>query len=511
MQKMTNFFKKYHKWLGIVITLFLLLFSISGIILNHRELFSEIDVNRKLLPKEYDYKNWNNAAVKGTLKIDNNNILIYGNIGIWKTDSTFSNFTDFNSGFPKGIDNRKICKLFKNSQGHLFAGTFFGLFRYNLKEQSWNKIIIPTHNQRITDISEKDGRLLILTRSFLLETKDYKNFDVLTLPQPENYDNKIGLFKTLWVIHSGEIYGEIGKLLVDLIGLIFMFLTITGLIFFINKIKIKKRKKKQKSATSLKKTNKWNIKWHNKIGWITVVFLIITTITGMFLRPPLLIAIADSKVGKIPYTELDSPNPWFDKLRRIIFDKEKERFIIATLDGVYYSDDEFKSKLKEYKIQPPASVMGINVFHKIDTNKYLVGSFEGLFEWQAETGKTIDHITKEIYEKPEIKGPPIGKYLVTGMSNDFKNTEIYFTYNLGAISEKKDIKFIKMPKKIEDQPISLWNIALEIHTARFFSFAIGSSYILIVPLSGIIILFILISGFVVWYKKYKKNNTEIKN
>jgi len=101
------FLKKYHKWLGLILTVFILFASVSGIILNHRKALSGIDVRRTLLPKEYHYHNWNNAAVKGTEKINNDSVLIYGNIGIWLTDSSFSKFSDFNKGFPKGIDNRK--------------------------------------------------------------------------------------------------------------------------------------------------------------------------------------------------------------------------------------------------------------------------------------------------------------------------------------------------------------------------------------------------------------------
>ena len=503
---MINFFRKYHKWIGVIITIFILFFSISGIILNHRELFSGIDVNRNILPKEYAYNNWNNAAVKSTLKLDENSILIYGNIGVWKTDSTFQKFNDFNAGLPKGIDNRKICKLYKDSKGDLFAGTFFGLFEYDFKNEIWEKIDLPVHNQRITDILEKDGNLLVMTRSYLLKITESKKIETFTLPQPENYDNKVGLFKTLWVIHSGEIYGDTGKLIVDIVGLIFIFLTITGLIFFVNKYLIKRRRKKNKDNTQLKKSNKWNLKWHNKIGWITIVFLFITTITGMFLRPPLLIPIANAKVSKIPYTELDSPNPWFDKLRRIIYDDENKRFVIATLDGIYYSDDNLQSKLKKYKVQPPASIMGVNVFERIDTRTYLVGSFAGLFEWNSETGKIIDYITHEKYKKPKSKGSPIGEFLITGMSKNFKADEVYFTFNKGAIAKSKVSNFVEMPEFIQDQPISLWNLALEFHTARIYTSMLGGFYILIVPFTGLFILFVLISGFVVWYKNHRKKD-----
>jgi hypothetical protein len=506
---MIKFFKKYHKWLGIIATLFILFFSVSGIILNHRELFSGIEISRNILPDKYSYVNWNNAAVKGTLKIDSNNILIYGNIGIWKTDTLFSKFLDFNKGFPKGIDNRKICKLFKSSNGNLFAGSFFGLYQYDFQNQIWYKIEIPVHNKRITDILEIDGKLYVLTRDFLLKTKDNNSFEVITLPEPKNYDNKIGLFKTLWVIHSGEIYGEMGKLIVDAIGIIFAFLSITGLIIFINTYSI--RRKRKKGNTFLKKTNKWNLKWHNKIGWLTLVILVITTITGMFLRPPLLISIANSKVSKIPYTELDSPNPWFDKLRRLIYDEEKQRFLLATLDGFYYSDDDFKTKLIKYDTQPPASIMGVNTFEKIGKNNYLIGSFEGLFEWNPENGIIIDHIENNPYITPEIPGSPIGKYLITGISMDYKDTEVYFTFNKGALTRNTNATFVTMPLIIQQQPMSLWNLMLEVHTARIYEPIFGGLYILIIPLMGLIILFILISGFVVWYKKHRKSKLHIVN
>lgn len=501
---MIKFFKKYHKWLGIIVTLFILFFSVSGIILNHRELFSSIDISRNILPDDYSYDNWNNAAIKGTLKIDTNKILIYGNIGVWQTDTSFSKFSDFNKGFPKGIDNRKICKLFKSSNGNLYAGTFFGLYKYNFDNKKWNKIKIPVHNKRITDIIEVNRKLFILTRDFLLKIKDNNGFEVITLPKPENYEDNISLFKTLWVIHSGEIYGEMGKLIVDAIGIIFIFLAITGLIIFINTYSIRRKRKNKKDYTSLKKINKWNLKWHNKIGWVTLVFLIITTITGMFLRPPLLISIANSKVSKIPYTELDNPNPWQDKLRRIVYDEQKQRYIIATLDGVFYSDNDFKSPFKKYDTQPPASIMGVNVFKKIGENNYLIGSFEGLFEWNPENGIIIDHIENKPYIKPETQGAPIGKYLITGISTDYKDTEVYFTFNEGALTKNKNATFVAMPLIIRQQPMSLWNFMLEVHTARIYEPIIGGFYILIVPLIGLFILFVLISGFVVWYKKHRK-------
>lgn len=497
---MIKFFRKYHKWLGVIFALIILSYVFSGIILNHREGLSFIDVNRKLLPKEYRYVNWNNAAVKSTLKISTDSILVYGNIGIWLTDSTFSGFKNFSAGIPKGIDNRKTFQMFRTSGAKLLAGTFSGLYRYDSLADHWSSVNLPVKQKVIVDITQKQDTILVLTRSFLLKSVDLKTFFVVQLPPPENYDNKAGLFKTMWVIHSGEIYGTAGKIIVDFAGLVFAFLTISGFIVFVNKILLK-RNRSSEVKVKLKRSNRWNIKWHNKFGWITLAILLLNTTTGMFLRPPLLAFIGNARVGKIPYTELATPNPWFDQLRRIYYDRDEDRFIVITMDGFYYSDDNFNTELKPFRYQPPASIMGVTVFEKTDTNTFLVGSFEGLFEWNSETGKVYDYIKKQQYTATPRNSRPIGEFLVSGFTRDYKNQEYFFDYNSGAVNINGTDSFAPLPQDvIKEAPISLWNVALEIHTGRIYQSLIGDFYVLIVPLTGLFVLFILISGFIVWLK-----------
>lgn len=502
---MIKFFRKYHKWLGVIFALIILTYVFSGIILNHRETLSFIDVNRKLLPKEYRYQNWNNAAVKSTLIIAPDSILVYGNIGIWLTDSSYTDFKKFSSGFPKGIDNRKVFQLIRTKGNKLLAGTFSGLYTFNYKEDKWIPVSLPVREKSIVDIIQKQDTIFVLTRSSLLKSTDLLNFRVSQLPPPENYDNKTGLFKTLWVIHSGEIYGIAGKTIVDFAGLVFAFLTITGFIVFVNRIILKKNRKPAEAKVKLRNSNRWNIKWHNKFGWITLAILLLNTTTGMFLRPPLLAFIGNSRVGKIPFTELAAPNPWFDQLRRIYYDQDLHRFIVVTMDGFYYSDDNFKTELKQFSYQPPASIMGVTVFEKIDSHKYLVGSFEGLFTWDPRTGEVIDYIKKQPYSAPSHNGRPTGDFLVSGFTRDIKNQEYYFDYDQGAVSINSLQKFAALPENvISDAPMSLWNVALEIHTGRIYQSVIGDFYVLVVPFTGLFVLFILISGFIVWLKTRKK-------
>lgn len=501
---MYKFFKGAHKWVGIVIALLIIIFSLSGVILNHRQIFSSVDLNRSILPKEYQYKNWNNAAVRATVKLGSNNFLTYGNIGIWQTDSTFSKFTDFNAGFSTGVDNRKIFKVLSTPKV-LLAGTLFGLYEFKHNKKQWLKIPLPVHEENVVDILQKGDSIFVMTRSNLLVTTNLKHFEIIKLPQPENYDNKVGLFKTLWVIHSGEIYGALGKLLVDLVALIFIVLSIGGVILFFSKKGLKRNKGDKTKCDKLRRTHKWNLKWHNRIGWIVGLFLFITTLTGMFLRPPLLIAIANARVAKIPFTELDTPNPWFDVLRRVIYIPEEKIFIISTSDGFYWFDKDFKMEARLFDFQPPASVMGVTVLEQLNEDNLMVGSFEGLFSWNYKTGEVFDLIKKQPYVRPQKKGPPVGDYKISGYSADYKGQQIAFEYQHGAINILGGSEFTPMPQNIiEKAPLSLWNFALEVHTGRIYGVGLGMFYILVVPFGGILMLLTLVSGIVIWFKYHFK-------
>jgi len=499
--------KKYHKWPSLVLSLFVLIFAVSGIVLNHRSLFSSIDVPRKYLLDDYQYNNWNNAAVKSAIKISPDSVLMYGNIGIWLSDSSFSTINDFNHGFPDGIDNRKIFKLHYTEKGNLYAGTLFGLFYYDLKAKAWQKIEIPVHDKRVVDIIEKNDSVFVLTRSFLLSTKDNPQsllFKKYILPPPENYKNNEGLFKTLWVIHSGEIGGYFGKLFVDFIGLVFAFLTISGLIYWLFPKWIHKRKRKEKLVRSIVTVNRFSLKWHNKVGVWIVIFLVITTITGMFLRPPLLITIANAQIGKIPYTIPDSPNPWFDKLRRILYDDQNDRFLVGTNRGIYLASDDLKSELKYINPQPPISVMGINVFESMENGNFLVGSFNGLFLWNPDYRMLSDVINPRANVQVNQGDPPLSSNMTAGYI-DLGSQQFVFDYNRGVESINRFQKFPKMPDKIvEASPMSLWNLALEFHTGRYYSFMFGKLYILFIPIFGFSMLLILVTGVWLWWKIYRK-------
>ena len=516
-----RFFRKIHKWPAIIIAFFAILFAGSGIVMNHRGTFSKMDVSRKLLPLNYRYKNWNLAAVRGSQHLSGDSSLIFGNIGIWLTKDDFVSFSGFNQGFPYGIDNHKIYAVTLLKDSLLVAGTHFGLYTTTLHSKTWIKADLSKEEDRIADLGIKDDTLLILTRHYLIKTADLQNYKKYELPAFEGYTPGTGLFNTLWELHSGELWGITGKLVVDLLGFVVILLSVTGLLHFLFPGMIRRGKKKNHSVDQLVKTKKKNLKWHNVAGYIFVLFLLINTTAGMFLRPPLLIPIASSRVGIIPHTHLDTPNPWNDKLRRIHWNKHLKKYVISTSDGFFLADETLKKPLEPCQVQPPVSLMGCNILEPLDTATYLVGSFSGIFKWNVADGIVQDYFSGKPYDRPEGIGRPVAENMAAGLIKTRNKGNYWFDYNTGVkmlpqignksngikaltVNQPED-SFPAMGEAIlQNSPMSLWNVALEFHTGRIFEYLIGPFYLLYVPIAGLCILAVLISGFMVWWLAYRK-------
>lgn len=491
--------RKFHKWPSLIVGLFIILFCLSGVIMNHRDFFSPFDFPRYLLPSDYKYYNWNLASVKGFLKLNNHEQLAYGNVGIWKTDMNLETFKDFNNGFPKGSAHRKIFTMIKTSDGSIFAGTLFSLYKYNTSEQKWVEINLPVKNPRTVKLLEKDGNLIILTRSELITMNlvGQTSFTKIEVPATENHSGESSLFRTLWVIHSGEIIGFGGKIVVDLLGISVIFIVLSG--FFYSFLPTFTKRVKETTKKKLKIFNKHSIKWHTWIGLVGLPIFLITTITGMFLRPPLLIPIANKYVKSIPGTELSHENVWYKKFRDVIIDTATNDYIISTSEGFIRLETTDHGNITSFmQVQPPVSVMGINAFEDLGKGNFLVASFSGIYNWNIHENHVTDMITG-MPASHSTGGNPFGSIAVAGVYMNDNIPAAVLDYEAGWVNLTPGTK-PEMPKIISSQPISLWNLALEVHTGRIFNFLFGDFYILYVPLMGIAILVICITGFFMWLK-----------
>lgn len=546
--------KKYHRWLGLVLSVFMLVFCVSGIILNHREVFSGCEVSRKWLPASYYIKNFNNGVVKGTvmkksaahsLSSENcDSVLAYGCAGVFLTDSRLSNWQDFNAGLPESIDERNVRHVVKAKDGSLWCAALRDVYRYDENSHRWKKVELPGNEERIMDVAlAKDSMTVVaLTRSRVFTIVPFVQYGEIVkigksssetyrveskiIPAPKKYEPKTTLFKLVWHLHSGEFFGLPGKLVVDAIALVLIVLSITGILLFILPYGIR-RAKKLAAKARMKRLGKqfaWNMKWHNKIGYVTIVLTLWIAITGMCLRPPLMVPLV---LSKLPQAVGEDGNVWQDKLRAIRWDAVQGDWLVSTSEGFLRVDEDFSQAPKMLPDDecPKLSPMGVTVWESDGKGGWIVGSFRGIYRWNP-VNHSLNQILDYFTGKPseETSMIPISDNLVCGYSEDFLGGKpLVFDFAKGVEDAKGQAVALcnDEPKKsrneesmsdliCETAPMSLWNVALELHVGRCYSPFLGPLSDLFVFLSGLLIILVLLSGYIISHRRRKKAQARLK-
>lgn len=546
--------KKYHRWLGLVLSVFMLVFCVSGIILNHREVFSGCEVSRKWLPASYYIKNFNNGVVKGTvmkksaahsLSSENcDSVLAYGCAGVFLTDSRLSTWQDFNAGLPESIDERNVRHVVKAKDGSLWCAALRDVYRYDENSHRWKKVELPGNEERIMDVAlAKDSMTVVaLTRSRVFTIVPFVQYGEIVkigksssetyrveskiIPAPKKYEPKTTLFKLVWHLHSGEFFGLPGKLVVDAIALVLIVLSITGILLFILPYGIR-RAKKLAAKARMKRLGKqfaWNMKWHNKIGYVTIVLTLWIAITGMCLRPPLMVPLV---LSKLPQAVGEDGNVWQDKLRAIRWDAVQGDWLVSTSEGFLRVDEDFSQAPKMLPDDecPKLSPMGVTVWESDGKGGWIVGSFRGIYRWNP-VNHSLNQILDYFTGKPseETSMIPISDNLVCGYSEDFLGGKpLVFDFAKGVEDAKGQAVALcnDEPKKsrneesmsdliCETAPMSLWNVALELHVGRCYSPFLGPLSDLFVFLSGLLITLVFLSGYIISHRRRKKAQARLK-
>lgn len=546
--------KKYHRWFGLVLSVFMLVFCVSGIILNHREVFSGCEVSRKWLPASYYIKNFNNGVVKGTvvkksaahsLSSENcDSVLVYGCAGVFLTDSRLSTWQDFNAGLPESIDERNVRHVVKAKDGSLWCAALRDVYRYDENSHRWKKVELPGNEERIMDVAlAKDSMTVVaLTRSRVFTIVPFVQYGEIVkigksssetyrveskiIPAPKKYEPKTTLFKLVWHLHSGEFFGLPGKLVVDAIALVLIVLSITGILLFILPYGIR-RAKKLAAKARMKRLGKqfaWNMKWHNKIGYVTIVLTLWIAITGMCLRPPLMVPLV---LSKLPQAVGEDGNVWQDKLRAIRWDAVQGDWLVSTSEGFLRVDEDFSQAPKMLPDDecPKLSQMGVTVWESDGKGGWIVGSFRGIYRWNP-VNHSLNQILDYFTGKPseETSMIPISDNLVCGYSEDFLGGKpLVFDFAKGVEDAKgqavalcnDEPKTSRNEESMSDlicetAPMSLWNVALELHVGRCYSPFLGPLSDLFVFLSGLLITLVLLSGYIISHRRRKKAQARLR-
>ena len=494
---------KHHKWFGLLFAFFMLMFCLSGIVLNHRPTFAQLNLSRKYLPEGYQFDRWNNGLLRGSLTYRTDSttqVLLYGSEGFFLTDRQGIQPTPYNTGLAEGADFRQIKGAVQLPDGSLFAAAQFGLYRYDNRQ--WKAVALPLdEGERLTDLTQRGDTLVAVGRSALYVAEaPYTDFVRRELTAPADYTGKVSLFRTVWMLHSGELFGLAGKLLMDGVALVLIFLCLSGLVYWLLPYYIRRQKRRGKNAGRSKKWLGWMLQQHDKVGRYTIALLLFIAFTGWCLRPPVLLALAQGEIPALPGSSLDSPNAWHDKLRMLRYDAAHQDWLLSTSEGFYRLTD-FDAVPEKLDSAPTISVMGQNVWAKDSLGRWLCGSFSGMYVWDREQQTVTDWFTHQ--PVTSCPGTPFGAQAISGYCEDLDGMPFAVDYDHGTCG-------LVMPEEFRYLPMSLWNLSLEIHTGRLYTF-LGPGTLVFITFAGLIALWCLWTGWKVRLRrKDKKLGTDAK-
>lgn len=500
--------KWLHKYIGLLLILFLIWMSLSGVLMNHPELISEISVPGWLVPSQYHIRNWNRSALIDLefSKKDPNVGYAAGIVGVWKTTDGGRSFVEMASGLPSSEYYLKVRSLFllEGQTDWLFAGTDGGLFARNLQEARWRSVPLGGMSREpVKKILRIQNQLLVFTDSHAYESPAppaEMRFSALRLPLEEE-ERRVSLIKLFFDVHYGKAWGLAGLLIFDATGLIILFLSVSAFYTWYFPWKRRHMKKESRLLTNKmsRKVFKTLFKYHLKIGiWISAILLIIGA-TGMFMRPPLLAALVDGNIPAAYYPGFLPNNPWHEKIQNAMYDEVEERIIIQATDGFWVAPSDLSEVFRRQDLNVPVFVMGATVFEPYGQSGLLVGSFGGIFHLERSTGRPIDLLSNQAVTHISTLMP--AWHMVTGYFKTPRGEEFITAHNQGLLpvgNAKLDGRFEMPQELIREFRMPLWNYLFEIHNGRFFGEWIGNWHLLIIPLGSLLFLLITLSGIYDW-------------
>ncbi len=517
MKKLLRKSKWLHKYFGLILLLFFAWMAISGILLNHPKLIENFNTPTFITPSHYYPNNWNRKSLKGivyTKNIKSDSIIIYGNQGVFIKAANSDSITSYMNGdYPKPARLKRTNYLIADTlHKRLLAANNKGLYICKSGSSQWKQIDLPENKEYVNKIIIANDKIVVITKSCFY-VSDFTDKLVFTRKIPKKHhkgQKTISLVNVFLELHDGRIFGFPGKILWDIAALVLFFLSISAFYIWFYPKKWKRNYKRKAIRISNKKKKPYRLfyKYHTKLGWYFAIILLIIFITGIFLRPPLIITLVNTNINEKYYPNFKNNNPWHHKIRNALYDSANDRIVLDCSDGIW-AGSLFDNKEFE-KLDLPISIfaMGANVFKEQTKNTWLIGSFGGLEEYNKSTNSVKSLLQIESFNKGMGRPAPI---LVTGYVNlpNGENRIVGHYKGLCNYKGEPDKNALPMPDVIrQNYRLPLWNFFFELHNARIFKTWIGGFYILVIPLGGLLGLFVLISGI---YDYIASRKRTIKN
>lgn len=495
--------KWLHKYLGLLLIVFLMWMSISGILLNHPELIANVSAPNWLTPKSYKVENWNRSSLINLLYSQHNPDIVYlaGKKGVWKSVDGGRSFSAMNNGFPHSDFYLKTnhILLWGKDQSLLFAATDGGLFVCDLVTDIWRPVPLSGRPEKVVRLLEVEQRLLAFTDSHVYSSPppfDLK-FERVSVVR-EVKERQVSLIKVFFDLHDGSILGASGRLLYDAIGVVLFFLSFSAFYGWFYRKHIKHQ------SSSTRKIFKPFIyrlilKYHIRTGIWTAALLIVIGGTGLFMRPPLIAAIADIYIPAKYYPGFLDENPWSEKIQNALYDRNTGQIVIAASDGLWRGNADFSNPFAKVAFNVPLFVMGATVFEQ-DQDNYLIGSFSGMFRYNPRRDQAVNLFTG-VVGKAESSIKP-AELMVAGYFKTPQGEEFITTHEQGLLplaDAERSNRFTVPQTLNRNYRLPLWNYMFELHNGRIFKDFIGNFYILIIPIGAFLFLLLVFTGVFDWF------------
>jgi len=430
-------------------------------------------------------KNWSRGSILSAIRLPDNELLFGGKLGIIKYDG-ISFFNDSN-GLPESIYNKKVNSLLYDSKTDItLAGTESGLFYKDKNSSNWSKI--PQVTKQVNTILSISNHLYIFTSNDLYRYTTIKDIVKIPLKKKHNQKNKISMIRYFMNLHTGTVFGTLGKIVIDIAALIIIALSFTGIAITIFK----------KRRSSINK-HIYRIHLFHLKKYYFAIPLFLLPLTGAFIYPPVAVLIIGTDTDTSTYK---SSSIWKDPIEKATYDYDRKNILIFSNGKIFETDLNFNKPVKQIPTIPPTHPMGATHFSYRGNGKYLISSFSGILEWNRKTDQYIDLETNELVLKPKLI-PDKTKYQPIGIV-ELPSSIVVLDYHKGAFDFKTNDIFLKMPDRFKlHSTVSLWHYLFEIHNGRIWKGVIGPFYILHSLILSLVLLTILISGFFI-YKRRKK-------
>lgn len=479
---------KLHKILGLVLIPLLLLFAISGIGLNHPSLIESIAVPVKSLPHNYHFKNWNRGAIQTSAQASSDDVFVAGKNGLGKL--TNNHYQQIDNPLASRPWHNFIYSLhLDKATEQLFVGSRDGLFRYNIANSAWH-YYPATQGQRIVSIGLDTSNQHIVAianhQIFQLSHGNQNNVSRLNIKLAESQQD-VPLFRFIFALHSGEIWGLFGILLMDLVALAVIYFSLSGLYYWLFPKLVRRKLLSRKNKIKGGRIFRWLAKNHNSWGLALMPLLLVSAATAMVMRPPGLILIASSASPVAVYPSHGNDSIPY-KITKAAF--VNGQLVLLTDDGVFAGKAKSGQTFNPIEFSAPIHGMGATLFQAQNNGNLLIGSFSGLFSWQAS-----DNSYHEVTLAEETNG------LMPMAVHQNGDDVIVFDYFRGKLFDQNQ-QFAPMPDSVNNSAkMALWNFFFELHNLRIFQYYIGNFYLLVLLLASLAFVIVTVTGTIQYLRK----------